>query len=81
MADAYYGPKVYARQGGDAFVVKSGGAIVVQTGGKIVPNSETQASHIANVTGGLQTSAAGNGQVKINAILAALRGVGVLATA
>ncbi len=80
MADAYYGPKVYARQGGDAFVVKSGGTIVVQTGGKIVPNSETQAAHIANATGGITTSAAGTGQAKINGILAALRGVGILAT-
>lgn len=75
-----YNVNVYMRQGDGAHVVGNGGKIVVQTGGKIVPNSETQASHVANVTGGLQTSAAGNGQVKINAILAALRGVGILAT-
>lgn len=80
MADAYYGAKVYNRQGGDAFVVESGGKLVVKTGGKIVPNSETQASHIANATGGITTSAAGTGQAKINGILAALRGVGILAT-
>lgn len=80
MADIGYSVKCYRRQGGAAFVVASGGVIVVQTGGKIVPNSETQAAHIANATGGITTSAAGTGQAKINAILAALRGVGILAT-
>lgn len=80
MADSLYEPKVYNRQGGDALVVKSGGTVVIQTGGKIVPNSETQAAHIANATGGITISAAGTGQAKINAILVALRGVGILAT-
>lgn len=80
MTDTLYQPKVYKRQGGDALVVKSGGTIVMQTGAQLVPNSETQASHIANATGGITTSAAGTGQAKINSILAALRGVGILAT-
>lgn len=80
MADATYFPKVYRKQGGDQFVVASGGTIKVETGGKIVPNSGTQAAHIANATGGITTSAAGTGQAKINAILIALRGVGILAT-
>ncbi len=75
-----YGVKVYHRQGGDEMVVANGGKLVVQTGGKIVPNSETQAAHIANATGGITTSAAGTGQSKINGILVALRGVGILAT-
>jgi hypothetical protein len=75
-----YSLKVYHRQGDGAMVVESAGAIVVKTGGKIVPNSETQASHIANATGGITTSAAGTGQAKINSILSALRGVGILAT-
>lgn len=80
MADGTYQPAVYRRQGGSAIVVGNGGSIVMQTGGKIVPNSETQASHIPNATGGITTSAAGTGQAKINAILTALRGVGILAT-
>lgn len=79
MADSLYSPKLYRRQGGDALVVGTGGTIVVN-GGKIVPSTETQAAHIANATGGITTSAAGTGQAKINAILAALRGVGILAT-
>ena len=75
-----YNVLVYHRQEDSALVVKSGGKIVVQTGGKIVPNSETQAAHIANATGGVTISAAGTAQAKINSILSALRGVGVLAT-
>lgn len=75
-----YNVKVYARQEDAALVVDSGGLIVVKTGGKIVPNSETQAAFIANVTGGMTISAAGTGQSKVNAILAALKGVGILAT-
>jgi hypothetical protein len=75
-----YNVKVYRRQGGEALVVGNGGKLVVQTGGQIVPNSETQAAHIANVTGGVTTSAAGTGQATLNGILAALRGVGILAT-
>ncbi len=80
MADELYSPKVYMRQGGEAMVVKSGGAIVMQTGGKLLPNSETQAAHIPNATGGITISAGGTGQAKINLMLAALRGIGALAT-
>jgi hypothetical protein len=71
---------IYKRQGGAEQVIGNGGKLIMQTGSAIVPNSETQASHIANVTGGVTTSAAGNGQTSINAILAAMRGVGILAT-
>jgi hypothetical protein len=77
---AYESSRVYSRPGDEALVLTSGGKIVVQTGGKIVPNSEAQASHIANATGGITTSAGGTGQAKINAIIAALQGVGILAT-
>ncbi len=80
MADSLYEPKVYRRQGGDAQVVKSGGKIIIQGGGYITPSGESVAAHIANATGGITISAAGTGQAKINAILAALRGVGILAT-
>lgn len=40
--------KVVREQGGDRLTVKSGGEIRIETGGKIVPNSGTQASHIAD---------------------------------
>lgn len=75
-----YNVPVYRRQGGTALVVGSGGKVVMQTGSQIVPNSETQAAHIPNATGGITTSGGGTGETKINGILAALRGVGILAT-
>jgi len=74
-----YNVNVYMRQGDGAHVVGSGGKIVVQTGGKIVPNSETQASTIADVsTATIAWTTAEKGRV--NSILAALEGVGILAT-
>lgn len=75
-----YNVNVYKRQQDGAMVVGSGGAIVVLTGGKIVPNSETQAAHIPSFTTAMTTSFAGTGVTKTNLILAALRGVGILAT-
>lgn len=77
---ATYNTTVYHRQEDSALVVAAGGKIVMQTGSKIVPNSETQAAHIPNATGGVTISAAGTAQAKINSILAALRGIGALAT-
>ena len=74
-----YNVKVYRRQGGAAMVVANAGKIVVQTGGQIVPNSETQASHIADVS----TSTIAwttTEKALINSALAALEGVGILAT-
>jgi hypothetical protein len=74
-----YNVNVYRRQGGAALVVKSGGSIVVQTGGKILPNSETQAAAIAAV--GLTTVAWTTGdKAKVNSIITALSGVGIVAT-
>lgn len=67
-----YAVKIYHRQGD--------GALVVKTGGQILNDSEAQAAHIPNVTGGVTTSAAGTGQSTLNSILVALRGVGILAT-
>lgn len=84
-----YVTKVYKEPGGDTLVVDSGGEIKVAAGGKITA-AGTQAATIANAkvdytTGGLDTEAkiiaaqnASNG--KINAILAALEGVGILKT-
>lgn len=74
-----YNVNVYHRQTDQALVVANGGSIVVQTGGKILPNSETQASAIANV--GLTTIAWTTGdKAKVNSIISALEGVGILAT-
>lgn len=76
---------VHRPQGADQLVVESGGSIQVKTGGKILPNSGTQASHIADtsaITGGeAPTEAEFNAlQTKFNSVLAALRGVGILAS-
>jgi hypothetical protein len=77
MADGTYTPLVYMAQGGSQQVVASGGSVKIETGGQIVPNSGTQASHITNATGGSYTTGV---QAKINSILTALEGVGILAT-
>lgn len=68
---------VYREQGGNVLTIASGGSIDVESGGKIVA-AGTQAAHIANATGG--TYSATGAQATINAILAALEGVGILAT-
>lgn len=80
-----YQGKVYRAQGGDRLVVASGGSIQVATGGKILPNSGTQPSHIADataITGGESpTEAEHNALVtKLNSVLAALRGAGIIAS-
>lgn len=77
--------KVHKPQGGDQLVVESGGSIQIKTGGKVLPNSGTQAAHIADlaaITGGdAPTEAEHNAtRTAINGILAALRGAGILAT-
>lgn len=78
MADELYQPKVFNRQGGDATVIKPGGKIIINAGGYITPSGESVAAHIANFTSSANMSSA---QVtKINNILVALRGVGILAT-
>lgn len=74
-----YGTTVYRRATDQALVIANGGKIVVQTGGKIVPNSETQAAHVADVsTATIAWTTAEKG--RFNSVLAAIRGVGVLAT-
>ena len=67
MADATYTTNVYMKQGGDELVIASGG---------IISNDGTQASHIVDVGATYTTGVQG----KINAVLAALEGVGILAT-
>jgi len=76
----------YLRQGDGAFVVT--GKIVIN-GGQIVPSTETQAGAISNLATNLANDATGtqiatavNAQATaINAILAAMRGTGHIATA
>lgn len=80
-----YQGKVYRKQSGDQLVVASGGSIKIETGGKILPNSGTQAAHIADataITGGeAPTEAEHNALItKLNSVLAALRGAGILAS-
>lgn len=84
-----YIPKVYKKDGGDTQVVASGGSIDVAAGGKILA-AGTQAAHIADAkadyaTPDLDTEAevivAINAtNTKLNAILAALEGAGILAS-
>lgn len=84
-----YQPKTYRENGGDQIVIASGGSINVESGGAVTA-AGTQAAHIANAsvayaTPGLDTEAeviaafnTTNG--KINSILAALRGAGIIAS-
>ena len=68
MADTTYMPKVYKTDGGDELVIASGGSI---------SNDGTQASHITDIA----TDANGTAiAAAVNAILAALEGVGITAT-
>lgn len=69
-----YNAKNYVEQGGDVTVV--GGELNVAAGGKI-SKAGTQANHIADIANdasGTQIATA------VNAILAALEGVGILKT-
>lgn len=71
-----YSTKIYMKQGGDELVVQSGGKIT---------NAGTQASAITDATaatgGDAPTEAEYNALVtKLNSVLAALRGVGIIAT-
>lgn len=73
-----FNTKVHNELGGNTLTVESGGKLQVKTGGQVVPNSGTQAGAIANVTGGSTVDA--ESRTAVNAILAALRGVGIIAT-
>lgn len=72
-----YSAQVYREQGGDKLVIDATGEIRVNAGGKITDDG-VQASAISNVTGGATQDA--EARTAINAILAALRGVGIIAT-
>lgn len=88
-----YQPKVYRDEGGDRQVIASGGEIKVESGG-IITNDGTQATAIVNLTDST-TGTAGDTvddttasvkddiaslAAKINGILAALRGAGIIAS-
>lgn len=78
-----YNGEVYRQQGGAVLVVDEAGEIRVNAGGKITDDG-VQASAItdaAAITGGESpTEAEHNALVtKLNSILAALRGVGIIA--
>jgi len=94
MIDGTYQPKVRMVAGGDQQVIASGGAINVESGGKILADG-TQAANIADVSIAAVTGVDGTGsnaaakadvdtafsqlQAKINAIVAALEGAGIVA--
>jgi len=69
----------FTRQGDQAWVI--GGKLVIATGGSIVPNSETQASAITDltVTGTYATDDTPI-ETAINSILTALRDANIIAT-
>ena len=69
-----YNAKNYVEQGGDVTVV--GGELNVAAGGKI-SKAGTQANHIADIANNADGTAIATA---VNAILAALEGVGILKT-
>mgnify|MGYP007061001316 CR=1 FL=1 len=75
MPDDTYQPANHRRQGGEVWVI--GGSIQIAAGGAIVDETGTQAGAIEDVTESpptVETLAA-----TVNSILAALRGVGIVA--
>lgn len=79
-----FSSKVYREPGGDRLVVDAGGAIQIMEGGQILPDGGTQAAHIADlaaISGGESPTEAEHNAVRtaVNAILAALRGAGIIA--
>lgn len=70
--------KTYHEDGGDEYVIDSGGKLNVRTGGVIAAGG-TQAAAITDaLTGGSATAA--DCASRINLVLAALRGVGIIAS-
>ncbi len=69
-----YNAKNYVEQGGDVTVI--GGELNVAAGGKI-SKAGTQADHIADIANNADGTAIATA---VNAILAALEGVGILKT-
>ncbi len=78
-----YETKVYREPGGAVLTVAAGGAVDVAAGGKVTA-AGTQAAHIADAAtaaGAAPDAAEFDALVgKVNAVLAALEGVGILAS-
>lgn len=79
-----YSPKVYRENGGDRLTVESGGDINFISGGKIL-DDEVQASAITDEAGTADGTYSANEQTminnykaKMNSVLAALRGAGII---
>ena len=89
MADGSYQPKVYRKDGGNTQVIANGGELKIETGGKVT-NDGTQAvaitdasvAHALNATfSDTEVEAALDALGgKINSVLSALRGAGIIAT-
>lgn len=89
MADATYQPKVYTKQGGDELVIASGGILNIETGG-ILKSNGTQASAITDASEAHDLNSTFSDTEAeaaldalggtVNEILAALRGVGIIAS-
>ena len=90
MADGTYQPNVYAKQGGNEYVIASGGFLRIEDGGIIASGTTTAAAATiadpsggststggAATTGGVDTKA----RTAINSIITALDNVGITATA
>lgn len=73
-----YQPKVYREQGGNAFVIKGHDSGVFK-GTTSAAATPAQASAIADVSTATVAWTTGD-KAKVNSILAALEGVGILAT-
>lgn len=78
MADIFYQPKVYKKQGGDELVVASGGKIVVESGGKIeyagvdlVPGTKQALTATGAVLEGVQSLELNHATVVIAATMVA----------
>jgi hypothetical protein len=71
--------QVYRDRDGDRLVIEVGGVIQVNTGGHIVGPTGAPATAIADATGGTTTDA--EARAALNAVLAALRAVGIVASA
>lgn len=87
MPDNSYQPKVYRKPGGDTQVIASGGAIDVESGGKILDDgvqagaiTNASVAHALNATfSDTEVEAALDALGgKINSILAAIRGAGII---
>lgn len=79
-----YTTEIYREQGGAALVVDDAGEIRINAGGMITDDG-TQASAIADataITGGESPTESEHNALlaKVNSILAALRGVGIIAS-